>query len=76
MILVGGRRVPVVGRVCMDQVMVLLDDVPEAVRGDEAVLIGEQGAEAITAGDLARTWKTISYEVVCGIAARVPRVFV
>ncbi|MEX0788583.1 MAG: alanine racemase [Anaerolineales bacterium] len=74
-ILVGGRRVPVVGRVCMDQVMVLLEDVPEAARGDEAVLIGEQGGEAISAGDLARAWGTISYEVVCGIAARVPRVY-
>ena len=71
--LVGGTRVPVVGRVCMDQVLVQLDSVPEAKAGDEVVLIGAQAAERLRAEDLARAWGTISYEVVCGITARVPR---
>jgi alanine racemase len=73
-VLVGGRVVPVVGRVCMDQLMVQLDEVPEAKVGDEVVLIGKQGEAALTAEDLGRTWGTFNYEVVCGLSARVARV--
>ncbi|MBN1538491.1 MAG: alanine racemase [Anaerolineales bacterium] len=75
-VLVAGKRVPVVGRVCMDQMMVQLDRVPEAQAGDEVVLIGKQGGECLTAEEIARHWGTINYEVVCGIAARVPRVYI
>jgi alanine racemase len=74
-VLVGGRRVLVVGRVCMDQVMVQLDAVPGAREGDEVVLIGEQGEERLTAEDLAVAWRTINYEVVSGIGSRVPRLY-
>jgi alanine racemase len=74
-VLIGGRRVPVVGRVCMDQVMVQLDSVPEAQAGDEVVLIGRQGNQVISAEEVAERWETINYEVVCGIAARVPRLY-
>lgn len=72
-VLIHGRRVPVVGRVCMDQVMVRLDEVPEAEVGDEVILIGKQGSEQITAEELASHWETFNYEVVCGLSARVPR---
>lgn len=72
-VLVAGRKVPVVGRVCMDQVMVNLDAVPEARSGDEVVLIGKQGDARVTAEDVALAWGTINYEVVCGIGSRVPR---
>jgi alanine racemase len=72
-VLIGGRPVPVVGRVCMDQILVRLD-VPEAAAvGDEVVLIGRQGDQTIAAEDLARRWGTINYEVVCGLSARVAR---
>ena len=74
-VLVGGRRVPVVGRVCMDQIMVQLDGVPEAQAGDEVVIIGEQGGDKITAEQVAKRWGTINYEVVCGIGPRVPRLY-
>ena len=74
-VLIAGRRVTVVGRVCMDQVMVQLDEVPEARAGDEVVLIGIQGEEQITAEEIAQRWGTINYEVVCGIGSRVPRVY-
>jgi len=74
-VLVGGKVVPVVGRVCMDQVMVQLDAVPEARQGDEVVLIGAQGGERISAEQVARRWGTNNYEVVCGIGRRVPRVY-
>ncbi len=74
-VLVGGKRVPVVGRVCMDQAMVQLDELPEARMGDEVTLIGKQGDERITVDEVAERWGTNNYEVVCGIAARVGRVY-
>jgi alanine racemase len=74
-VLVGERKVPVVGRVTMDQVMVQLDAIPDAKEGDEVVLLGTQGENRITAEDIAERWGTINYEVTSGIAHRVPRVF-
>jgi alanine racemase len=74
-VLVSGRKVPVVGRVTMDQIMVQLDSVPDAKEGDEVVLIGVQNGTSITAEDIARLWGTINYEVTSGIAKRVPRLY-
>jgi alanine racemase len=75
-VLVRGRRVPVVGRICMDQCMVRLDGLPSDVRaGEEVVLIGCQQKETITVEELAQAIGTIPYEVVCQLAARVPRVY-
>ncbi len=74
-VLVKGSIAPIVGRVCMDQCMVQLDDVPQASCGDEVVLIGEQGRQRIRAEDIANIWGTINYEVVCGIGKRVPRIY-
>ncbi|MFP3855273.1 MAG: alanine racemase, partial [Anaerolineales bacterium] len=73
--LVHGRLVPVRGRVCMDQLMIDLTDVPEAAVADEVVLLGEQGDVSVTASDLARIWDTLNYEVTCGLGARVPRLY-
>ena len=64
------------GRVCMDQVMAALPPDADVEVGDEAVLIGAQGNEAIYAEDIARIMGTIGYEVVCAISKRVPRVYV
>lgn len=74
-VLVGGHKVPVVGRVTMDQIMVQLDSVPNASAGDEVVLLGVQESKRITAEEIAKRWGTINYEVTCGIAHRVPRVY-
>ena len=74
-VLLRGRRAPIVGRVCMDMTMVDVTDLPEASVGDEAVLIGRQGAEEITADEVAELQGTISYEVLCRIGPRVPRVY-
>lgn len=71
----GGRRVPIVGTVCMDQFMVDLGDA-DAEAGDEVVLLGDQGQAAVTADDWAAWLATINYEVVCGVGRRVPRVYV
>ena len=73
--LVGGKRVKLAGGVCMDQIMLRLDDVPEARFGDEVVLIGRQGDETITAEEIGREWGTVNYDVVCGLQARVPRLY-
>jgi alanine racemase len=72
-VLVRGRWAPVVGRVSMDQATVDVTEIAGAAAGDEAVLIGEQGGERMTADDLAQATGTISYEVLCAIGARVPR---
>jgi alanine racemase len=74
--LVRGQRAPVVGRVSMDQATIDVTEIPGVAAGDEAVLIGAQGDERITADDVAQLIGTISYEVLCAIAARVPRVMV
>ena len=74
-VLIGGKRVPVIGRVTMDQILVQLDQVPESKAGDEVVLIGKQGGESITAEDVGRIWGTINYEVTCAVGPRVPRIY-
>jgi alanine racemase len=73
--LVNGRRCPMAGTVTMDQLMLDVGDLPVDV-GDEVVLIGQQGAEQITAADWAHAMHTIAYTIVCGIGPRVPRVYV
>jgi alanine racemase len=74
-VLVQGRRVPIVGLICMDMMMVDITDLPRANVGEEVVLIGRQGDEAITADELAQQAGTISYEILCGIGPRVPRIY-
>lgn len=74
-VLVRGRRAPLVGRVSMDLTTIDVTDVPEAAVGDEVVLIGSQQSETITAEELASKIGTISYEVLCAVGARVPRVY-
>ena len=73
--LVRGRRAPIVGRVCMDQTMLDVTDIPGVAVGDEAVLLGRQGQERIDAVELASWAGTISYEVLLAITARVPRIY-
>lgn len=74
--LIGGHRVPIVGRVTMDMTMVDLTDLAETPRaGDEVVLVGTQGSETLTFHDLAAWGNTICYEVMCGISKRVPRTY-
>ncbi|MBR2644037.1 MAG: alanine racemase [Clostridia bacterium] len=74
-VLIGGIRCPQVGTICMDQMMVDVTEVPNVAVGDEAVLIGRQGNEKITADDLAEKADTISYEILLSISDRVPRVY-
>lgn len=75
--LIAGARRPLVGTVSMDSLTVDLGDRADAIEteGGEAVLIGEQGAERITAEQVARRLGTINYEITCGLTSRVPRVY-
>lgn len=75
-ILVHGRRCRIIGRVCMDQLMIDVSDVPETKSGDIVTLIGRDGDDIITADELASLYGTIGYEVVCGISKRVPRIYI
>jgi len=76
-VLIKGQRAPIVGRICMDQCMVDVTDVQGSVSiGDEVILIGEDGNDRISADEIAKLIGTISYEVVCGISKRVPRVYI
>ncbi|WP_417910493.1 alanine racemase [Candidatus Electronema sp. PJ] len=74
-VLLRGKRYPLVGTVCMDQIVVNIGD-GEAYNGEEVVLIGKQGEDAITADEIATQLGTISYEVLTGISQRVPRIYV
>ncbi len=74
-VLLGGRRVEQVGRVCMDQLMVEVPRGVEARRGDEMVLLGEQGPERITAEEMADLAGTINYEIACSFGMRLERVY-
>lgn len=73
--LVGGHRVPVVGRVCMDLTMIDVGHVPDVAVGDEVVAFGTQGAASVPADELAAIGGTINYEIVSAITGRVPRIY-
>jgi alanine racemase len=74
-VLIRGKRAPIVGKVCMDFIMVDVTDIPGASVGDEVVLIGKQGRGRITAEEIAEKINSISYEVLCAIGKRVPRIY-
>ncbi len=74
-VLIRGRRCPVLGRICMDQLMADVSGVEGAAMGDRVTLIGRDGGEEITAGEVAGWEGTINYEVVCALSKRVPRVY-
>ena len=74
-VLIRDRRAPVVGAVCMDLTMVDLTDIPGAAAGDPVILWGGSGDEMISANDVARLVGTISYEMLCTVGRRVPRIY-
>jgi len=74
-VLIGGKRAPVVGRVCMDAIMVDVTGIPHIKEGANVVLIGSQGKEKITAQDIADKIDSIPYEVLTTIGQRVKRIY-
>ena len=73
-VLIRGQYAPIVGRVCMDQMMVDVTEIKDASLLDEVTLMGRDGENEITADELAGLTNTINYELVCGISRRVPHV--
>jgi len=73
--LVRGQRVPIVGRVCMDMTMLDVGALPAVEEGDEVVAYGCQGSEEISIDEVAALLGTISYELLCNISPRVPRLY-
>jgi alanine racemase len=75
-VLIGGRRARVLGRVCMDQILVDVTDIDGVNLHDDAVCIGRQGGDMILADDVAAWIGTINYEVLCMLSPRVPRLYI
>ena len=74
-VLVKGRRVPQVGTICMDMILIDVSKVPDVQIGDEVVIFGKQGEEVIQVEELAQKADTIPYEILCNIGKRVPRTY-
>ncbi len=74
-VLIHGKRVPIVGRVCMDQMMIDVTEVPEVKRGDTVTLMGIEGQEQITAEEIGSLSHSFHYEMVCNVGKRIPRVY-
>lgn len=74
-VLIRGRRAPILGRVCMDQFMVDLSELPQVAEGEPVVLIGRDGQDEITAGELGALSGRFNYELMCDLSPRVPRVY-
>ena len=75
-VLVRGCFVPILGRICMDQMMIDVTSVPDAVPGDWVTLFGRDGKERITVEELADNSASFHYEFLCGISRRVPRIYI
>ena len=74
-VLIRGKKAPILGRVCMDQLMVDVTDIPDVQLEDPVVLIGRSGNECITVEQIAAAADSFNYEFVCGISRRVPRIY-
>ena len=74
-VLIRGKQAPILGRVCMDQMMVDVTDIPDVSLNDRVVLVGRSGGAEITMEQLAAAAESFNYEMVCGISRRVPRVY-
>ena len=75
-VLIHGKKAPILGRVCMDQMMVDVTDIPETCVNDRVTLVGRDGEEVITMEEIAAAADSFNYEFVCGISRRVPRIYV
>lgn len=75
-VLIHGKKAPILGRVCMDQFMVDISEIPEAMDGDKVTLLGVDGTERITAEELGELSGRFNYEFVCDLGKRIPRVYI
>ncbi|MEJ2230920.1 MAG: alanine racemase [Nitrospirales bacterium] len=75
-VLIQGEQAPIIGKICMDMMMVDVTDIPNPRIGEEVVLLGKQGTQEITAEDHAGWLKTIPYEILCGIGGKANRTYI
>ncbi len=75
-VLINGKKAPILGRICMDQLMVDVTEIPDVKMGTKVTLIGQDGKDIITADDMANKIGTIGYEIVCNISGRVERKYI
>ncbi len=74
--IIKGKKVPLVGRVCMDQLMIDVSSIPDVRAGDEVIIMGEENGQKISASDIADLNNTINYEILCAVGKRVPRYYI
>ena len=74
-VLIQGKQAPILGRICMDQMMVDVTNIPEAAQGDTVTLVGTDGGAGISVEQIAAEANSFNYEFVCGISRRVPRMY-
>jgi len=74
-VLIRGKKAPILGRICMDMMLVDVSDIPDVSINDQVVLVGRSGDEVITMEDIAEAAGSFNYEFVCGISRRVPRIY-
>jgi alanine racemase len=74
-VLVRGSYAPIVGTICMDQCMIDVTDIPDAALGDEAVVMGTQGKNRVSAEEIGEKTGTLNYEVMCGFGQRLPKIY-
>lgn len=75
-VIIKGKFVPIIGRICMDQCMIDVTDIGDVKVGDEVILLGEDGNLKFNADDIAEIMGTINYEILCMLKYRVPRVYI
>jgi alanine racemase len=73
---IRGRNAPVVGNVTMDLIMIDVTEIPDVSEGDEVILFGASGGDSLPVEDLAERIGTISYELLCSVSRRVPRIYI
>ena len=74
-VLIHGKRAPILGRICMDQMMVDVTHIPDVAVNDRVVLVGRFDDEEITMEAISAAADSFNYEFVCGISRRVPRLY-
>lgn len=75
-VIVNGHYAPIIGNVCMDQMMIDVSDIPDVKDGDSVIIMGSDGKITVSAEELASISNTINYEIVCNVGKRVPRVYI
>lgn len=75
-VIVNGHYAPIIGNVCMDQMMIDVSDIPDVKDGDSVIIMGSDGKNTVSAEELADISNTINYEIVCNVGKRVPRIYI